>query len=76
MWPLVFVFVALGNLPVTVWMYKDPQASSRRVPTLEYQQALCEVPPSELFAIKEEELWIGSKQVGDQLFYTVPIPEP
>ena len=56
-------------------MYKDPQVSSRRVPTLEYQQTLCEVPASEVFTIKEEGLWIGSKQVGNQLLYTVPIPE-
>lgn len=57
-------------------MYKEPQVSSRRVPTLEYQQTLCEAPPGEVFSLKEEELWIGSKQVGNQVLYTVPLPEP
>ena len=69
------VFLVLGNLPVTLWMYKD-QMSSSRVPTLEYQQALCEVPSNDVFNIKENELWIGSKQIGNQLLYTVPQPEP
>ena len=69
-------FLVLGNLPVTLWMYKDPQISSRKVPTLEYQQALCEVPSTEVFTIKDNELWIGSNQIGNQLLYTVPIPEP
>jgi len=68
--------VTLGSLPVTLWMYKDPQVSSRRIPTLEYQQTLCEAPSSELFSVKEDELWIGSKQVGNQLLYTVPLSEP
>jgi len=64
--------IVLGDRPVDLLMYKDPQASSRRVPTLDYKEIVCAVPSSDAFALKDDALWVGVQQVGSQILYTVP----
>jgi len=55
-------------------MYKDPQAGSRKVPSLDYQEVVCAVPSSDVFTLKDDNLWVGPQQVGSQILYTVPEP--
>ena len=68
----------LGDKPVDLLMYKDPQSGSSRVPTLDYQEVVCVVPSSAagVFTLKDDDLWVGLQQVGSQILYTVPeLPE-
>ena len=64
--------IGIGDKPVHLLMFKDPQTSSRRVPTLDYQEVVCVVPSSGVFTLKDDDLWVGSQQVGGQILYTVP----
>ena len=71
---LQFYYAVLGDKPVNLLMYKDPQAGSRRVPSLDYQEVACAVPSSDVFTLKDDNLWVGPQQVGSQILYTVPEP--
>ena len=64
----------LGDKPVDLLMYKDPQTGSRKLPTLDYHEVVCVVPSSGVFTLKDNDLWVGLQQVGSQILYTVPEP--